>query len=834
MIVSPNEVVNLRVVDGDRNIFSDLNYVIPMYQRPYAWTHEHLEKLVDDIADFDDLGEGRCYYMGSLVVFQRADSLEIIDGQQRLTSLYLLLNCLGLKTARNLRFSCRESSDRTLVDVEKLVGNRGAFAPTEKNLYDKGICNGIRALLQKIDVMSKENENFRDTFIEKLSRVVMYCIVVPKDTDLNRYFEIMNTRGAQLEHHEILKAKLMDKIGKTEPGRRNVFAAIWDACCDMNDYVQQHFGVDIRENLFGNGWNSIPSVNWTCGLYSSNEVDKKTIKDIIGSSVDVVKDTNSSDESSIYEGIIDFPYFLLHSLKVFVSVKQIKDSSGRDFEMGALDDKRLIPLFDQVMSKGFFDGSPIVQEKFAEEFLEFMLVQRFLFDSYFIKRKKKVKTDIGTWNLEELGMSISNKSKSIYHRNPARLGAFTKRCLMLESAMRVSYTAPKQMHWITEAMEWLYRHRNDMSLQGFEALLEHRMKRAVYDGFLKNGNFNMGTQTPHVVFNYLDYLLWKNRASDAEEDFAFEFRNSVEHWYPQNRSKDSGFEKWADENRFGNLCLLPGNENSLYSNRSPMNKKDDFGEKIKKGSLKLRDMAEKTIGNEHWKEFACAEHEERMLQILKDACVEMENSFVDDNQNNEPCVKENNDMTQNQTQSSTSVDQDLVRFKNLLEYFVAHVTYCQRMFLNNKRNGRYNLAETIGYETYLADHVGDNGVLEPREVNEWKVDARNSKLIHEIKGGWDTFGDVKIRMVVKNHFGGNYATKKCFLDWGGWRNVNNEWNEANDKIVQLIVRKNRMESHEHSDWAESMRKSVEDLGLFDGLSPNESLAQFFEAYMNLG
>ena len=48
----------------------------------------------------------------------------------------------------------------------------------------------------------------------------------------------------------------------------------------------------------------------------------------------------------------------------------------------------------------------------------------------------------------------------------------------------------------------------------------------------KEGLYEMGVNTPHIVFNYLDYLLWKDNV-EKYNDFSFEFRNSVEHWYPQ-------------------------------------------------------------------------------------------------------------------------------------------------------------------------------------------------------------------------------------------------------------------------------------------------------------
>ena len=59
---------------------------------------------------------------------------------------------------------------------------------------------------------------------------------MPENTDLNRYFEIMNTRGEQLEQHDILKATLMSYL-KDEKDKA-IFAKIWDACSDMTGYIR--------------------------------------------------------------------------------------------------------------------------------------------------------------------------------------------------------------------------------------------------------------------------------------------------------------------------------------------------------------------------------------------------------------------------------------------------------------------------------------------------------------------------------------------------------------------------------------------------------------------
>ena len=156
--------------------------------------------------------------------------------------------------------------------------------------------------------------------------------------------------------------------------------------------------------------------------------------------------------------------------------------------------------------------------------------------------------------------------------------------------------------------------------------------------FIANGDYNQGVQTPNIVLNYLDYLLWEQKSQLAskqgfahlfDKPFAFEFRNSVEHWYPQHPDADAdGCPEWgAVENahgvvdRFGNLALLQSNINAHFSNQPPRGKCGY--ETTKSGSIKLRIMAtltESAENNETWRSSICEEHEKTMLNVLRTDC----------------------------------------------------------------------------------------------------------------------------------------------------------------------------------------------------------------------
>ena len=178
------------------------------------------------------------------------------------------------------------------------------------------------------------------------------------------------------------------------------------------------------------------------------------------------------------------------------------------------------------------------------------------------------------------------------------------------------------------------------------------------------------------------------------------------------------------------------------------------------------------------------------------------------------------------------VNVDLIRFKKLLEYFISHVEYCQRLYLREKEGQNIDPKTCAGFEDYTASLVQPNGKLNPHEVYEWNPNSRSSLKNKKIKGQWDTYGDKEVRMVVKNHYG-SYASAKCYLDHGGWRNINNVWNEDKSSVVALKIRRNIYDSKERVEWVDAKETSIRELGLFDREEPNAALEEFFNAYMNL-
>jgi len=612
------DILEIPIVDenGDCIFKRGDHYVIPLYQRAFAWgtgdnaRHNEIIQLMDDIASSTGT-----YRLGSLIVARRGDKeYEVIDGQQRLTAFFLILAKLGCALEKgSLSYTCRPSAETVLDRIAQGTFSLNDGVPETDPAA--GIVAGIRAIDQKIKAQS-DKDKYKADLLERLESVQLCRIVVPAGTDLNRYFEIMNTRGEQLEPQDIVKARLMGALD--DDAEKSAFATVWDACGDMDGYCQMHFhDMGQRKAIFGNDWSTPPpftsgasllqQIGDGNGQINGTGSGTPTFYDLVTSSQEKPQDENTDGQYSRYESVVDFRHFLLHALNVYLNPQKPTVS---------LDDIQLVEAFDNALKNA--EGA----KQFALGFIQCLLTCRYLFDRYVIKRVHDA-AGKSAWSLHEMcagsddGPSYSRTQFSDSQSNNPE----NENVLMLESCLRVSYTDPKRMEWLTTLLGHLMT-CNAVIASEVVDLLKDVVNEPI-QSFLE-GNQCMGVATPHIVFHYLDYLLWLRQDEfqkdfpDFAEGFAFEYRSSVEHWYPQT-PPNGIIVDWVDY--FGNLCILRGDINSKFSNLMPTSKQENREQYLHPGhqSLKLRLMAKLTEENKDWTEKICQTHGEMMLKVFTDS-----------------------------------------------------------------------------------------------------------------------------------------------------------------------------------------------------------------------
>ncbi|WP_230088837.1 DUF262 domain-containing protein [Exiguobacterium abrahamii] len=588
---------NLKVIPV-ANVFKNTNYSVPIYQRNYAWNELQILQLIEDIDSAILDNDDQTYFLGNLIVNQTDNNVyEVIDGQQRLTTLYLLERCLKFSFSKEaLRFEARDTSNRTLA---YLSDDKAYTLPEE--LASAEILNGYHIIQNYFET----NPINKEKFAKKLESVFLIRVQVPKNIDLNHYFEIMNTRGEQLELHEIAKAKLLEVL-KTDQDK-HVGAMIWDTCSNMNSYVQMNFDPNHRKLLFTHNWSSLQSkiesfdtiVDQIDNKKSTSQ-SKKPLLAILDSSKTLdTKSKELEDENERFESTISFPNFLLQVNAV------LKDPNSN----ASLDDKHFLQTLEWSWN------SP----DNAKRFLFTLLKCRVLYDKYIVKREfVKDYKETGKWSLQRLEKYRDTKRNS---DKPAYVGTLKRekqnqKLRTLQSCLRITYTSPKTMHWISLVLSELL---NDESTNLIKLLEQYCCKKVSESNYETKSGFEI----ERIVFSYLDYLIfrdgysYKNKqlVSPLNDDWQFQFRNSIEHFFPQHPIDGM---KWdnRDLHSLGNLALITISGNSKFSNLSPLSKIDSYPNLIKQ-SLKLAIMQTITISSEEkWTTEKANEHQMEMTTIL--------------------------------------------------------------------------------------------------------------------------------------------------------------------------------------------------------------------------
>lgn len=635
-----------------RLLSGNVEYVIPMYQRNYAWEEGEITQLIQDVIDYlpKSGDKARNYYIGSLVVYERPDTktpvFETIDGQQRLTTLSLLTSYLKNTKAADLdwysnlsiHFDSREHSRATFAAIfEGRFKDDPAEVLAEKQI-NTGILNGYRLIQKVLPQKLSENKVSAQQFADFLFRYVQIMRVkVPADTDLNHYFEIMNNRGEQLEKHEVLKARMMEKLQGCERSK-NCLHTVWEACANMERYVQMGFTPGQRSSIFGEqNWGRFEPANFdelSAALHRTQEfVDRQdaplTLEQIIARTpVGVEQDETGDEAPERFNTVINFPNFLLHVLRV-----------ERQADI-PLDDKRLLDTFEAHILKQPDPAAAVKRFTFS------LLRSKYLFDQFVIKREFIKGAD--GWSLKRFKWNDGGE------RSRAGRGSYVntfgeeegneginRRILMLLSAFHVSTPTLVYKHWLNAALHYLF-YSEQVEAQAYLQHMESVAKAFVFDRFLAPeagleyfamiyGNkgvcqtrregvtaetlkprLSFGNIENNLVFNFLDYLLWLEHQGDEKvKPYEFTFRSSVEHYYPQHPLPGHAPLDAETLNSFGNLCLISHDKNSRLSNFMPTAKKE-FYQNNSIDSVKQHLM----MKAEPWDAQAIRKHYQQMMDVL--------------------------------------------------------------------------------------------------------------------------------------------------------------------------------------------------------------------------
>lgn len=585
------DLINLQKIEK-------FGFVIPSYQRPYVWSDLEVKKLLIDFQNSFNKNKENNYYLGTILTREDENEAELIDGQQRFTTLWLIAFVFWRKNSNSvLEKILKTSGNKLKMNFEirtevanylySLINNKETdeetIYNTQEHPYLKNIARALTTIQSVID------EKIEDSQLKDFGNYIYYRVhfiknTTPEKQDLNKLFSTINSAGVQLEQTDIVKSNLLNLIDE-----KILYGKIWEACEDMSNFFERN----ARTSFPKSSWHKIDfskhiAFDKSIFIYDSIKEDqvveyKFTIDKLDIETLDTYKDSGTRienekrDSEVIYcRSIINFGQLLLHAYRVHLKLENKPDFTGT-FHVN-----RLIEILSNLK-----DSEEI------KRFIERLWSIRYLFDKYIVKWV----SDNNTKNESLELLNINKNTDSYYTRTPFEKSEM----LMLQSVLYFTGDYLRQ-YWLTPFLHYLMNNHlgkpaNDINILSFLEKIDNDLslctslndKDATYKmldsdlnfefDFVKYLNERNGTKFKHYWFQKLEYLLWKNWDEESKTDkfknYRIVSRNSVEHIYPQ---KDA---KIGDEHlhSFGNLVLLSVSQNSEYGAKPVSVKKSMFNEK---------------------------------------------------------------------------------------------------------------------------------------------------------------------------------------------------------------------------------------------------------------
>ncbi|MFD2438581.1 DUF262 domain-containing protein [Modicisalibacter luteus] len=335
----------------------------------------------------------------------RGRKFELIDGQQRFTTLWMLCHVwrrslesfLTVTEDRQilprLGFAIRPTVNRYLKSL--VFTEHDGEEETARNQKMREAVATMEALFKR---RSLPDGVSLEEHLEGLSRFVfekvkLVLTVVPSETDLNKLFEVINNRGVQLQHHEILKARMLDALSEEE---RRAYAVLWDSCADMGEFLERGLaansplrakdvaqlcdpGMMARDaEPLAKAGAVLDQLNITVqGQRSADALglDEILISPGVGGELKNVNDEERLEGTTWMRSIIGFPMFLQHTLRIWLFRERRPD-------LPRILDRELLQLFE---THFFYDATDSEQSERCRSFIKLLWELRYLFDKHFIK-----------------------------------------------------------------------------------------------------------------------------------------------------------------------------------------------------------------------------------------------------------------------------------------------------------------------------------------------------------------------------------------------------------------------------------------------------------------
>ena len=654
---------------------------IPIYQRLYVWKELQVNKLLEDIFDAYSRKEDN-YYLGGVVTYSNGDKLDLIDGQQRFTTLWLICMVIssmeqnvcdkmkmfcGNEQELRIQFAIRPQITKFLMShVGKEKSNDDAVK------QESDVENMIEAIGNiKAFCESKGHKEYLTGFASFImEKVILVRTEIPEETDLNKLFELINGRGQQLSQTDILKSHILNLIRKETNENEDLlirYGQIWNACADMNEFVEHNIqqedpSLSWKDRLVfdkesvGNEEGIVADFgNDFFDKYIQTPVNDDLIDQpeslfnvVLNSSVEKEDKKNNEDNSHLnsngreIRSIVSFQMLLLYTLRIFLIENKLKIYGKNErYDIDFFNEKSLLKIFEPAVKQ-------MEQDKSAQTFIKLLWMVRVLFDKNVVKWIKEDGETEEVLTIRTLRISMDQKGNLKVHRDSANSGNRITEMTQLQSILYFSqpriyelWLCPFLYHSFSEndpndLLKYLqqldnvllclpYESSQDMLWRTYDVMtngLGNHKGEEFCNYFCHIAEQEDGCKFAHYLFYKMEYMLWWKNRRTKEYTYWNEYRlsskNSVEHINPQTPKYNQSQISYL--NTFGNLVLVSREVNSSYSNNSLKEKQAQCIDKRDNGHQidSLKSDIIYSTKIEEWGNNECEQHLRDMEKIASD------------------------------------------------------------------------------------------------------------------------------------------------------------------------------------------------------------------------
>ena len=583
-------------------------YIIPDYQRGYSWQDKQIEDFWEDITSA--IEKNVKHYFGTVYLkfncnYYNKNYYDVIDGQQRLTTIFVLLKILGIKdlikNGRVYHLDYSDNPNRNFF-INRIIEENGQERII--NCYRKNLCNLKKNLLERVNSYGEDNlQNLIEFLSKKLIIDVRYIGNEDGISDMV-VFETLNNRGKPLSILEKLKNRLMYLNEKFTGERnredvRNKINSCWtdiynnlgsstDEILDEDEFVASHLTI-YRKPLWGVFYED-GAEKKLFQMFCSNptKYEKAEKEDFYYEQIKTIKDLKNPEEPVDESGEKISNY--IKNLQKFSSAweKMLANPNDNILRIFALNRTREIKVFVATIIMKYKNNEQVQNEIFD-------LLEKFLF-------RNSLPNYSGYCNTEMALPTLARKINNCLSDSEDDCFEFSKNeAVDITNIIKNALLTPIDKEYIVEQFKNLYTYkRGNIGFYRWSGIKYFLLK---YEEYLKNKNNGR-----------INLISWKDYD-----------KLSVEHIYPQSPGND--WEVLTNEisgkiikkidfelkqkivvNSLGNLTLLSFSENASASNGS-------WQEKCGIYENKSYDLTA-IVKNENWNIETIETRGKKMLTVL--------------------------------------------------------------------------------------------------------------------------------------------------------------------------------------------------------------------------